>query len=198
MYIHRVNRYKRGTLMTLSLILFLVSSLELYNILTISKFHISKEENQILGTVVPGLPVRLTIPAIKINAYVQYLGVNSKGEMDVPDNSYDVGWFELGSRPGEMGSAVIAGHLDGKSGEAGVFADLDRLKPGDKIYIEDDGGRSIVFTVRESRTYVPGFANEIFSANDGKHLNLITCDGVWNNSKKSYSKRLVVFADEDN
>jgi LPXTG-site transpeptidase (sortase) family protein len=143
----------------------------------------------------PGLPVVLTIPTIKVNAGIQQLGVNSKGEMDVPSNSTDVGWFKLGSRPGEKGSAVIDGHFDGKNGKAGVFFNLYKLKKGDKLYVKDDKGITTTFIVRESHAYDPGYAEDVFSSNDNAHLNLITCDGVWDGSKKSYSKRLVVFTD---
>lgn len=115
--------------------------------------------------------------------------------MAVPSNIVDVGWFNLGPRPGEKGSAVIAGHFDGENGEAGVFANLDNLKVGDKLYIEDDKGTTTSFMVRESRMYNPGYADDVFSSSDGAHLNLVTCDGVWDGVKKSYSKRLVVFAD---
>lgn len=143
----------------------------------------------------PGLPIRLTIPVINVNADVQYVGITLKGEMDVPSNTVDVGWFKPGPRPGENGSAVIAGHFTGENGKLGVFADLSKLKEGDILYIEDDKGTSTVFVVRESRTYDPGYADEVFSSSDGAHLNLITCDGVWNEAKKSYNKRLVIFAD---
>ncbi len=139
--------------------------------------------------------MRLMIPSINVNTSIQYLGVTPKGEMDVPSNTVDVGWFKLGSRPGEKGSAVISGHFDGKNGEAGVFTNLNKLRKGDNIYIQDDKGRYISFIVRESRTYDPGYAEEVFSVNDTAHLNLITCDGVWDGAKKSYTKRLVVFAD---
>lgn len=160
-------------------------------------FH-SKEKKQALGIeaqIEIRLPVRLIIPAINVNAAIQNVGVNNKGEMDVPSNIVDVGWFRLGSRPGEKGSAVIAGHFDGKNGEAAVFANLNKLKKGDKVYIKNDKGPLITFTVRESRAYAPGYADDVFSRNDGTYLNLITCDGVWDGVKKSYSKRLVVFAD---
>lgn len=56
-------------------------------------------------------------------------------------------------------------------------------------------GTSTAFVVRESRLFDPGYADEVFSRNDGVYLNLITCDGVWDEAKNSYSKRLVVFAD---
>lgn len=115
--------------------------------------------------------------------------------MEVPDNSVDVGWFKLGPLPGQRGSAVFAGHFDGKNGEIGVFTDLYKLKKGDTVYVTDDKGISTTFVVRESRTYDPGYAEEVFSQNDQAHLNLVTCDGVWDGTKKSYSKRLVVFTD---
>ncbi len=135
------------------------------------------------------------IPEIKVNAAIQKLGVNTKGEMEVPDNPVDVGWFKLGPRPGEKGSAVIAGHLDGENDEVGVFTNLSKLKKGDKLYIKDDKGASIAFVVRESRIYNPGYADDVFSGTDSAHLNLITCDGVWDGAKKTFSKRLVVFTD---
>jgi len=141
------------------------------------------------------IPVHLQIPAIAVNAAIQSVSVNSNGAMEVPTNSIDVGWFSLGPKPGERGSAVIAGHVDDKFGKAGVFANLYKLKTGDKIVVSDTKHVATVFIVRESRTYPPGYAEEVFSRSDHSYLNLITCDGVWDGSKKSYSKRLVVFAD---
>jgi len=123
------------------------------------------------------------------------VGVTATGVMEVPDTAINVGWFKLGPQPGERGSAVIAGHFDEKNGEVGVFMNLYRLKEGDKIYVEDNKGASIAFVVREIRIYDPGYANDVFSSSNSAHLNLITCDGVWDGAKKSYDKRLVVFAD---
>ncbi|HUD05151.1 MAG TPA: class F sortase [Patescibacteria group bacterium] len=136
------------------------------------------------------------IPAVNVNAAIQNLGVTAKGAMKVPSNTTDVGWFELGPRPGEKGSAVIAGHFNNENGGAGVFINLYKLRKDDKLYIEDDKGTSIAFVVRESRIYNPGYADEVFGGTDSAHLNLITCDGVWDGTKKSFSKRLVVFTDK--
>jgi LPXTG-site transpeptidase (sortase) family protein len=142
-----------------------------------------------------GFPVRLKIPTINVDSAIGYVGLTSEGDMEVPNNTIDVGWFDLGPHPGEKGSAVIAGHFDGENGEAGVFANLHKLKEGDKLFIEDSKGVVTSFVVRESRTYDPGYADDVFGQSDGAHLNLVTCDGVWDGAKKSYSKRLVVFAD---
>jgi LPXTG-site transpeptidase (sortase) family protein len=152
-------------------------------------------QSQIVSKVSLGLPLRLIIPVINVNAKIQYLGVTPNGEMEIPSNATDVGWFKLGPRPGERGSAVIAGHLDGENGEAGIFINLYKLKKGNKLYIKDAKGKTISFVVRESRIYDPGYANDVFSGSGSAYLNLITCDGVWDGAKKSYSKRLVVFAD---
>lgn len=144
---------------------------------------------------IPGHPSRLIIPAINVNTVIEELGVTSEGEMDVPGSILDVGWFRYGARPGEKGSAVIAGHLDGKNGEIGVFSNLNEIKQGDTLFVEDIQGVSTAFVVRESRIYDPGYAPEVFEGSGSAHLNLVTCEGIWNKNKKSYSKRLIVFAD---
>lgn len=154
-----------------------------------------RQTQRVTQKIIQEFPVRLTIPVINVNANIQQVGVTPKGAMGIPSNTVDVGWFKFGPRPGEKGSAVISGHFDGKNGETGVFTNLYQLKKGDKLYIEGSNGKSIAFVVRESRTYDPGYAEEVFSLSDSAHLNLITCDGVWDGAKKSYSKRLVVFAD---
>ena len=147
-----------------------------------------------------GLPIRLRIPKINVNAAVGYVGLTSKGEMGVPKGPADVAWFDLGPRPGDNGSAVIAGHYGHwKNGGGSVFDNLNKLEKGDKLYIEDEKGSSTTFVVRKSQTYNPNAdASGVFSSNDGKaHLNLITCEGVWNKVTKTYSNRLVVFADKE-
>lgn len=139
-------------------------------------------------------PVFLKIPSINIVASIQPVGLTPEGEMDVPKNIKDVGWYNLGPKPGEWGSSVIAGHFDGIYGEDAVFANLNKIKIGDKLYVEDNNGNSTVFEVKGTGFFDPGFAGGVFNQNDGRYLNLITCDGIWVGSKKSYSKRLVVFA----
>jgi LPXTG-site transpeptidase (sortase) family protein len=157
-------------------------------------------ESEQISALSVGRPVRLKIPVINVNATVEYVGLTSNGEMDTPSGPTGVAWFELGPRPGEKGSAVIAGHYGRwKSGERSVFENLNKLKKGDVLYIEDDGGLTLTFTVRESRSYDPSAdAFDVFSLNDGKsHLNLVTCEGVWNAASQTYSQRLVVFTDKE-
>jgi len=150
------------------------------------------------GTENIGAPVRVRIPSIGVNALIEPVALTATAAMDTPKNPLDAGWYDLGPRPGETGSAVVDGHVDWYNGGAAVFANLDKLMAGDKIMINDASGATLTFTVRESLRYDPSAdATAVFISNDGlAHLNLITCDGVWEKQTKQYSKRLVVFADK--
>lgn len=148
----------------------------------------------------PAEPVRLKIPVIDVDSAIEFVGTTQNGNMGTPKKPENVAWYQLGSRPGENGSAVIAGHYGTwKNGQGSVFDNLNKLNQGDKIYVEDDKGTIINFVVRESRRYDPSAdAKDVFDSSDGKaHLNLITCEGTWNKDSKSYSQRLVVFTDKE-
>ena len=148
--------------------------------------------------VVYGLPVRLKVPKIKVDAAVSLMGLKENGDMEAPKDGRGVGWYKIGSRPGNNGTAVMAGHYgQWKNGEGSVFDDLDKLEKGDKVYVEDDHGVTATFVVRELRSYRRGEkAPSVFNfSSDGKaYLNLVTCQGDWNEGQGSYSDRLVVFA----
>jgi len=141
-------------------------------------------------------PVRLEIPSISVDAAIESVGLTPDNAMGVPKGPADVAWFSLGPSPGQVGSAVIAGHYGWKDGIAAAFDNLSKLRKGDAIYVKDSRGQTVSFVVREmhlydSQEYVP----EIFTSAGGTHLNLITCIGTWDAAKQSYTKRLVVFAD---
>jgi LPXTG-site transpeptidase (sortase) family protein len=147
------------------------------------------------GTV--GAPARIRIPRIAVNAVVVKAGLAKDGSMGVPKRPKDVAWYTLGPKPGEVGSSVIAGHLDWLYGATGAFKRLKTLKPGDTINVQDDLGATVSFVVREIRTYdAAADATDVFVSKDGKsHLNLVTCAGVWDRRAKQYTKRLIVFTD---
>lgn len=155
--------------------------------------------NRIVQKTVVGLPVRLRIPKIKVDANIEYAGLTSDGAMAVPRGLITTAWYNLGPRPGEVGSAVIDGHYGWKNRKSAVFDNLHKLQPGDLIFVEDDQGVINIFVVRGSRRFDPeADAVDIFSSNDGvSHLNLITCEGIWSKAAKSFSERLVVFADKE-
>ena len=143
------------------------------------------------------LPKLLEIPKLGVSANVQYVGLNSGGEMGVPSNGSAVAWFNLGVIPGEIGSAVIAGHLDDRNGRPAVFWDVPKLEIGDAVFAVDGGNNKKCFRVTSLEKYKTGGApmERIFGANDGIYLNLITCGGVWNKAENNYTERLVVYTE---
>lgn len=140
-------------------------------------------------------PLRLRVPVLGVDSAVQWVGLDSEGRMGVPDNYSDVAWYELGPRPGMPGNAVIAGHLDSTSGPA-IFYKLEDLRPGDEIIVVAHDGEEVRFIVEETAVYDADDAplSRIFGPDDRARLNLITCDGVFDRSSRSYDKRLIVFA----
>jgi LPXTG-site transpeptidase (sortase) family protein len=153
----------------------------------------------LVQTANPADPVLIKIPSLGVVAAIKKVGMTPDGFMDVPKLPFDTAWYGLGPRPGEIGSAVIDGHVDWKNGSSAIFTNLHLLKPGDKVVVQDIAGAVTTFTVRLSRTYDPrAYAPEVFTSDDGRaHLNLITCEGVWDNVAQGYSQRLVVFTDKE-
>lgn len=140
-------------------------------------------------------PGQLTIPAIGVNAPVEEVGLEASGEMGAPHNATSVGWFNLGSRPGEPGNAVLAGHVDFRGVGPAVFWSLRSLTPGAEIWVRDATGRERRFVVEEVATYRTNDAplNRIFGPTGDVRLNLITCTGNFSSSSRSYDSRLVVY-----
>lgn len=151
------------------------------------------------GGIPEGLPVRLKVPAIGVDSAIEDALITPDGRMDVPSGTKNVAWFALGPNPGEVGSAVIGGHYGFYQGNKGptVFYKLDQLKVGEKIYIVDDKGGTLAFQVREIKLFDRNAdATDVFTSSDGlAHLNLITCEGVWNKIDDNYPLRRVIFTD---
>lgn len=141
-------------------------------------------------------PVRIRIPAIGIDTAVQWVGKDAEGQMDVPSNYTDVAWYEVGPPPGTPGNAVIAGHLDSPTGPA-IFFRLRELQPGDEIFISNEAGQELRFIVSGSEVYDADNAplERIFGPAIKPRLNLITCDGAFDQSIRQYDKRLIVFTE---
>ena len=142
-------------------------------------------------------PTALEIEAIGVTAPVIPLGVVAEtGQMEVPDNVDEVGWYRFGPSPGQPGSSVLAAHVDLYGEGPGVFYNLDRLLPGDSIHVLFEGGETTTFVVTSSQR-VPkgGLAVESIFAQDGEPvLTLITCGGAFNYSSRTYDDNVVVTA----
>lgn len=148
-------------------------------------------------TTLGGLPHRLNIPSLKIDAVIETVGRTPEGAMESPSNFRDVAWYKNGAQPGQVGSAVIAGHLDNAFGIPGVFKNLKTLTVGGYVYVENTSGEEIRFRVLRVATYpydeVP--TRELFDRGGGVYLNLITCAGAWLWKDKTYDQRFIVYTE---
>lgn len=143
------------------------------------------------------LPVRIRIPAIEVDAEIEYVGKTRTGAMDVPKDVDNTAWYELGPTPGSVGNSVIAGHLDSVTGAPAVFWDLADLEAGDDVYVTDAGGTEHHFQVTKAEVYPYAKAPiaEIFGFTLESRLNLITCRGRWDRGRQTYTNRYVVYTE---
>jgi sortase (surface protein transpeptidase) len=140
-------------------------------------------------------PVRLEIPAIGVTSSLVRLGLNADGTMQVPGDFQVAGWFTGAPQPGQLGPAVIAGHVDSRTGPA-VFSRLRDLRPGDEVRVVRADRRVVRFRVDSLASYpkraLPDDA--VYGATTAPALRLITCAGTFDRSRRSYRDNLVVSA----
>ncbi|MCX6048278.1 MAG: sortase [Chloroflexi bacterium] len=141
------------------------------------------------------IPLRLQIPKFKIDAAIERVGSAPNGSMGIPKEVDNVAWYAPGIAPGEVGNAVIAGHLDRANGSPAVFWNIGKLKVGDELIVVSANKLKYHFSVTRVQAYPYDEApmDDIFGFALQSQLNLITCNGVWNQGAHNYSKRLVVY-----
>jgi len=140
-------------------------------------------------------PVRIEIAAVGVRAPVIALGLNRDGTLEVPTEFGDTGWWTGGPRPGEPGPAVIAGHVDSRTGPA-VFFRLGELRAGDPIVIvRRDGSRARFLVQRAARYRKAAFPTaRVYGATRRPTLRLITCSGAFDPASGHYVDNTVVYA----
>ncbi|MFE5564180.1 class F sortase [Amycolatopsis japonica] len=144
----------------------------------------------------PAKPARLEIPAIGVRTgEIVDLGLAGDGTLQVPHDAITTGWFTGGPAPGEVGPAVIAGHVDYKK-VPGVFVRLKELKAGDEALVHREDGITAVFTVyaveRHPKASFP--TEKVYGDTTGPELRLITCGGDFDSSTGNYLDNVVAFA----
>jgi hypothetical protein len=140
-------------------------------------------------------PTALDIPAIGVKTSLIRLGVTRAGTLQVPSSAAVAGWYTGSPRPGAIGAAVIAGHIDSHLGP-GVFFRLRDLKAGNLIYVRRRHGSLAVFKVTEVRTFPKnGFPTaDVYGPVPDAQLRLITCGGTFDPSTGHYLSNVIVFA----
>jgi hypothetical protein len=141
-----------------------------------------------------GAPSRVRVKAIGLDTALQKLHLGPDGTLVPPTGYREAGWYADGTVPGDIGPAVIAGHVDSKSGPA-IFYRLRELTVGDRIEVTR-GGQNVWFTVISTawypKTRFP--TEEVYGPTPDRQLRLITCGGVFDHRLRSYKDNLVVYA----
>jgi sortase (surface protein transpeptidase) len=159
------------------------------------------------------VPLEIQIPALKVQAPVIGVGLNSENEMDAPRGPIGSSiwqtamWYRGSGIPGEPGTATFAGHVNDPLGLPGVFGHLRDLLPGDLIIVHFiHTSEEIHFVVNENIVYNkreasdPAVTARIFGKEpepDGlSHIMLITCTGYIVNGQ--YDGFRVIYATRSN
>ncbi|MFI6864446.1 class F sortase [Streptomyces sp. NPDC050421] len=146
------------------------------------------------------VPTRLKIPAIAVDAPFTPLSIGASGRLDAPppNDTNLVGWFKGGVTPGERGAAIVAGHVDTKTGPA-VFLQLRFLQPGSTVDITRTDGTVATFKVDTVETFSKAkFPDKrVYADTPDARLRLITCGGNYDKKAKDYEDNVVVFAHLD-
>jgi hypothetical protein len=147
-----------------------------------------------VAVVAYSVPVSLKVPAISLSVSLSTLGLNPDGTVQVPDNDTEPGWFRLGPSPGQIGSAVILGHVDTTKGP-GIFFQLRSLQAGDQVQVGLTDGAVATFAVTSvmqyTKTQFP--ARQVYASQGTSELQLVTCGGAFDSQTGHYLSNIVVY-----
>lgn len=142
-------------------------------------------------------PLRICIPAIRVDAAVLQLGLNSDRTVEVPPLSQvgDAGWYKYSVTPGSVGPTVILGHVDSAQYGEGVFFRLGRLHAGDQIVVTRDDGMVATYRVDQvseiAKSRFP--TDSVYGATSGPAIRLVTCGGKFDPAARSYLDNIIAY-----
>ena len=145
---------------------------------------------------VVAVPVRLRIPALRVDTALHRLGLRPDGSIAVPASPEVAGWYASGPRPGQAGPAVILGHVDSRTGP-GVFARLADAKAGTAVRIDRADGTTVQFRLTGvSRVAKAAFpTDDVYAPTLDPTLRLVTCGGSFDHARGSYRDNVIAYAD---
>lgn len=142
-------------------------------------------------------PERVLVPGLGLDARVGPVGVTDEGDMAVPEDPSQAGWYRYGPAPGsDRGSAVLVGHVDDHTGAIGEFAALRDVRPGDRVEVRRATAEPVRHRVVARRT-VPKdeLPASVFRRSGAPVLTLVTCAPPFDPGRGGYLSDLVVTAE---
>jgi hypothetical protein len=143
----------------------------------------------------PSAPTALKVESLGLRRPLVQLGVDPTGALEPPRSPEDVGWFTGSVTPGEVGPAVLAGHVTWNGAHA-VFFRLGAMRPGDRVEVRRADGSTAHFAVTAVRRYAKSVfpTARVYGPTDRAVLRLITCGGRYDAVRHRYADNVVVFA----
>jgi sortase (surface protein transpeptidase) len=141
------------------------------------------------------VPVRVDVPSVGIDTTLLRLGLNADGTLQVPWKPLLAGWYKGSPTPGELGPAIIAGHVDSWATGPAVFYRLGQVVVGARVTVERADSSVAVFKVTAVTAYPKASfpTHVVYGDVDRAELRLITC-AHWNSTTQEYDDDVVVFA----
>ena len=141
-------------------------------------------------------PVTIDVPSIGVRtSNLVDLRLTSDGSLQVPRDFSSVGWYAAGPSPGQLGPAILAGHVDSHNGPA-VFYRLGTLRPGALVTVSRKDGSTATFSVDRVRRFAKDHFPTalVYGSTNRAELRLITCGGSFDQKSGHYVDNIVAFA----
>jgi sortase (surface protein transpeptidase) len=143
-------------------------------------------------------PTRLSIPSIGVKSNLLDLGLTADNSVAVPPLARDskAGWYRYSPTPGQLGPAVILGHVDSAKYGPGVFFRLGALKPGSLVDVTRADASVAVFRVDRVVSYPKNSfpTLQVYGNTTRAELRLITCGGKFDFKAHNYLSNIVAYA----
>ena len=141
-------------------------------------------------------PVAIDIPSINVHSTALVpLSVGADGVLPAPTDYQAPGWYTGGPTPGQLGPAIIAGHVDGPDGPA-IFYRLGELTAGAEVTITRQDGTIARFVIDSIASYPKAeFPTSVVYGNttNRAELRLITCGGKFDRTTGHYVNNVIAF-----
>lgn len=149
--------------------------------------------------IVKAPPVRVTIDALGVDMPVEPHGLESDGQMSLPESPFVGGWYEIGPAPNSgAGNTVIAAHVDDRVEGVGPFAQLRSAAAGTRVTVTDAEGTrhtyEIVSVEKLDKQIVPW--QDYFTNVGDQKLILVTCGGEFIEEIRNYTDNYIVTAEK--
>ncbi|HJQ48363.1 MAG TPA: class F sortase [Amycolatopsis sp.] len=143
------------------------------------------------------VPTWVELPSISAKSSLVQLGLNADKTVEVPPvtEPLQAGWYKYSPTPGQVGPAVILGHIDGNH-QKGIFWRLHEVKVGDKVLVGRQDSSTVTFTVNKvDQVAKSSFPTEaVYGNTSDAEVRLITCGGAYDASTRNYLDNIIVYA----